>query len=135
MLQGFFVNRKDSHATAELSNHKTIQHAVTAYPGFYDTSEMLGVENVSYGLAISKIMADGRRIDFILNHLGGVTRIDERNLMYCKFLSLNDSFIEDLDITLLVDLEMVVLTRSNISKIDLTALPKLSEVWGCNIYR
>ena len=54
--------------------------------GAFDTYDMYKVENVSYGLGKEFTLTDGSTITFVSNTLVTAIKIDERNLVYCKYL-------------------------------------------------
>ena len=112
------------------ANSPTMPAKVSA--GIYDTSEMYKKENVSYGWGHPHTMSDGKSIIFADNELKDSARLDERNLQYCKYLNLYRTSLTRLDCSYLVNLELLVLTGSNIKNIDLSGCQKLKEVWGCN---
>ena len=56
--------------------------------GVYDTSEEYLQEIVCYGGGSTIMLANGEKIKFASNRLTVVFRIDERNLIFTKFLNL-----------------------------------------------
>ena len=62
------------------------------------------MENVSFGVDWSSfwgdiVLDDGSCVEFIHNKLKNATRIDERNLIHCKYLNLCGAVcLEDIDL-------------------------------------
>ena len=72
----------------------------TAPDKTYDTHNMFKILNVSLGTGFtpgSMQLEHGQSLIFSDNKLENVDRIEERNLFYCKFLSLKESSITDLN--------------------------------------
>ena len=66
---------------------------VKAENGVYDTSGDYKKETVSYGSGYSNSLADGTKYSFAEKKLKNVTRIEERNLIHCYFLNLDESSV------------------------------------------
>ena len=80
----------------------------------HDTSNMYKTEKVNYGHnACGTInLTDGTSVSFSSSALKNVSRIDERNLVFCKYLDLGNSTITHLDTAYLTSLRILVLYQA-----------------------
>ena len=91
----------------------------------HDTSNKYKVENISYGIEIEVILSDYDRINFDTNVITA-TRIDERNLVFCKYLSLFEACtITYLDTKYLINLRVLVINKTSITCIETVSLTSL----------
>ena len=70
--------------------------------------------NISFGSAFTANLSNATQVKFNENKLSVLKRIDERNLIYCKYLNLGYSSIMHLETTYLEALVVLILTNCNI---------------------
>ena len=88
--------------------------------GVFDTRADYNVKIVSHGSFISgyKPLADGTNISVAENRLKGFTRLDERNLINCQQLNLDDSSLTSLCTTYLSHLRVLSLHGTKIRSLQ-----------------
>ena len=91
---------------------------------------MYKLENVSCGDDTTATLPNGASITFEKVTLTLVTRLDERNLLYCKYLNLHSAPIISLNPSYLRNLELLVLLFSSITKVNLVTCTKLTKVYS-----
>ena len=69
----------------------------SAHSGVFSTTDKFKAEKVSLGWDTWVTMNDGTEIKFHDSIMKTADRIDERNLVYCKYLNLRSSSIINLD--------------------------------------
>ena len=85
--------------------------------GIHDAKEMYKAVKVSYGYwkdGMSCMLADGSAVTFAHNLILKVKKIEERNLVFCEYLNVGGSYIEELNPTYLINLKALYLAGSRI---------------------
>ena len=96
-----------------------------------DTRIMYRKHKVSYGLATTtslfcdRIDSANERVTFRGNAEMILNKIDERNLIHCRYLNLNNSRVKLLRTTYLCDLRALLIWQTDISKVDTAPLIRL----------
>ena len=94
--------------------------------GIYDTSEDYKMERISHGDGYyGPNLLDGTNAKFSVNRLTKYPSLEEKNLVYCKYLNLGCSSIVKLDVKRLTSLRILILRVTRIQVLQTEYLVNL----------
>ena len=108
---------------------------VKSPPRVYDTQNMYKRKTVSYGYPHDLTLPNGTVITFESNALKNFKRVDERNLIFCKHLNLEQCSVNILDTVHLRGLRVLILSYQSITVLDTRFLVSLEylDISGTSI--
>ena len=109
------------------SNVEFVSSGVESVAGEYSTKQFINLCRASFGVKMS-VEVEDETIYFAENLVTNYTRLNERNLVYCKYINLRHSSISSVELEFLLSLQYIDIAFSAIRSIDLLSCSSLHKV-------